>query len=61
MRYFYIYYVHDRGTGTLSLEQYTYPNRKKVKENMETINKISGVNIINILEMSEEDFYEFTL
>jgi hypothetical protein len=61
MRYFLISFSHSSGDGNLTLQNETYPNFVGLIQTLkEQDPEIDNITILNILEMSEQDFEDFT-
>jgi hypothetical protein len=58
-RYFYIAYVCKDGYGSVCIAQKTYPCRNKIRQEIkENLGKENAI-IINIVEMTEQDYNQF--
>jgi hypothetical protein len=61
MRYFIISFSHSRGDGNLTLQNETYPNYNGIIATLkEKDPKLENITILNIIEVSEQDFKDFT-
>lgn len=60
MRYFLIAFSHSEGDGNLTLQNETYPNYKGIIATLkEEDPELENITILNIVELSEQDYKDF--
>jgi hypothetical protein len=61
MRYFIISFSHTSGEGNITLQNETYPNYHGILSTLkEKDPELENITILNIMEVSEQDFKDFT-
>lgn len=61
MRYFLISFAHTTGDGNLTLQLESYPNYNGIIATLkEKDPDLENITILNIIEVSEQDFKDFT-
>jgi hypothetical protein len=61
MRYFLISFSHSTGDGNLTLVNETFPNYQGILATLkEQDAELENITILNIIELSEQDYKDFT-
>lgn len=61
MRYFIISFSHTSGDGNLTLQNETYPNYQGIIATLkEKDPELENITILNVMEVSWQDFKDFT-